>query len=119
LLQSSSVVKAAHHGSRLAFCEPAWKLHAGKRKVPYTVMTPFNRGTRPPPHAETLRALKRYTTRLGVTSKPKIALPGHGWKALKRREAADGKGEVSCLAMSFTRLGHVSVKLSGAARLYV
>lgn len=80
LIQNSTVVKGAHHGSKHSFCEAAWKQHSLNKKVAHVVITPFNRGKKSPPHTEALKKIRPFAVRLGVTAKPRATLPGSGWQ---------------------------------------
>lgn len=68
LISDLTAVKVAHHGSLGAYLEEAWALHAPPTKrSEVVVIAPFDRGLNPPPHGETLSALRQHARTLVLT----------------------------------------------------
>ena len=119
LIQNCFLVKVAHHGSKYAVCDAAWRQHSLKQPVAWALLSPFNRGKKPPPHREALKKLRSHASRIAVTARPKVTLPGSGWRKPAGRPASShGRGEVSCVSVIVAGSGAVSVSFSGAARAF-
>jgi hypothetical protein len=68
LISDLVAVKVAHHGSAGAFLDEAWALHAPPdKRAEVVVIAPFDRGVNPPPHGETLSALRQHARSLLLT----------------------------------------------------
>lgn len=112
LLQNLAAIKVAHHGSHRAFHPPAWTIHGSM--VPASVVTPFNRGSHPPPHVTTLRAIRKHARTLVVTSN------GGGAHAKALREGWSQDGPTThphgpdCAILTINA-SSVNVQTSGAA----
>ena len=79
LVEDIEVAKVSHHGSRGAFHAQAWNLHAKTRRVRLAVVTPFDRGDRPPPHEQALRGIRLRSDELALTAR------GRGTRTVARR----------------------------------
>lgn len=117
LVSHLDVVKLAHHGSDGAWHDPSWDLHTGgsARKVPLALLTPFNRGTNPPPHVSALRSLLARAERLAVPcERAEPCALAAGW-AVGACGGAGADGVV--LRMSTT--GRLDVLPQGRGTLYM
>ncbi|HSO00106.1 MAG TPA: hypothetical protein VLS89_17555 [Candidatus Nanopelagicales bacterium] len=99
LLRDLHVVKVSHHGSKGAFSEAAWRLHAEARPVDLAIVTPYQGGSNPPPHRETFRGLARFAARVALTSEPSAwgKVTDAGWV---RINAPTGPGKAACVALT-------------------
>lgn len=68
LLQDASVVKVAHHGSKEAFSERAWRQHALHGLVQLAVISPFSKQMIPLPHEPTVGRVGSFALRVGLTA---------------------------------------------------
>lgn len=65
---SADLVKVAHHGSENGVNVSAWRKHASNKK-PIAILTPFIRGNTILPSEKGTNDLKKYTEKIGITSK--------------------------------------------------
>jgi hypothetical protein len=115
LVQDVTAIKVSHHGSDGAFCQGAWALHAGRGRVKHALVTPFSRGSNPPPHSDAIQKMSGYCNHLGLTSRSRLPLPPKGWKDAghKRRSA-----RAPCIAIVMAPNGGTYVHLSQDTSYY-
>lgn len=118
LVENASLVKAAHHGSNNAYCEPAWQHHAHGRPVKFAIVTPFGRGAHAPPHSLALSKIAQHALQLGVTANPRTVLPGSGWNTRAAAPSTSALRAASCVVVEFLANGHATARVAGAARLF-
>lgn len=118
LLRSLKIVKVSHHGSKGAFSEAAWKLHAEARPVDLAIITPFRGSSNPPPHRETLSNLGRFAAQVALTSEPSSwgKLTDAGWV---RIDAPRGPGNAACVAVTLDGASSLSVQASEQGAVFV
>lgn len=118
LLRSLQLVKVSHHGSKGAFSEAAWKLHADARPVDLAIVTPFRGSGNPPPHRETLSDLGRFAARVALTSEPSSwgKVTDAGWV---RIDAPRGPGNAACVAVTLDGASALNVRTSDQGAVFV
>lgn len=117
LIQGLRIVKLPHHGSKGAFCEEAWKHHASKGPVELAVVTRFDKGANPPPHAAGLDKLLPYAGKLALTSSPGDDFShvlDAGWTRITH---ACGPGDAACVAITLEPSPPARLSLSTQAAL--
>lgn len=118
LIRGLRLVKASHHGSKGAFCEEAWTEHSAGGPVEFVIVTRFNRGENPPPHPSGLDPLRRFATKLALTSMPKA-----GWSVVTDADWVQlahpsGPGSAACVAITLAPASTSHVALSSQAGLF-
>jgi hypothetical protein len=118
LLQGLRLVKASHHGSAGAFCAEAWEQFSTPAPVETVVVTPFNRGSNPPPRTSGLVPLLRFARQLALTSEPpqgwSVATDA-GWVRITR---PSGPGAAACVAVALKDEPPSEINLSLQAGLF-
>lgn len=116
LITDVTVAKVAHHGSRGAFSDSAWQLHSQSKPVALAVLTPFSKGSNPPPHKEVLESLRPRADMLGVT-KGAVAKNPKGWKKSSFKPI---KNVSACVVVvSIDSTGNTQVTGSKSAGVFV
>jgi hypothetical protein len=118
LIQGLRFVKAAHHGSARTFSAEAWAEHARGGAVELAVVTRFNHGPNPPPHAAGLAPILRHARKLALTSQPAAGWPlvtGAGWIQVAH---PTGPGAGACVAVTLSPDPPATVALSAQAALF-
>ena len=118
LIQGLRMVKTAHHGSDGAFSEEAWACHAAGDLVELAVVTRFNRGKNPPPHASGLAGIQRYARQLVLTSEPSGGWQHAVGEQWVRVAHPAGPGAAACVAITLSQSPPATVALSSQAALF-
>lgn len=110
-----SLAKAAHHGSKHAWCDELWELAALSDKVPVLVVTRFDRGANPPPHAEVLRSARTRAAVLSLTSDSAHTRSLRVAESWVNEVGQRAKGTAACVAIDLPSHAPPTVHLSGAS----